>query len=214
MWSAGGYSTTTFPRYMRSALFGAEELPSLSGGGASLEVRGDERGRLVTLLAVDPVPVQPIREIRVGIGPGGPRDCKCRDHDDDPENKPCERDLDVLCTPHAEAPVGNAGTGDVAVRSGRLRTRNGHQNQRPRIAAIDGVINERTTKVSNSSPSPIVVPPWPIAIRSLVTMDAMVTAKTRPAAVTTPPVAPVALMIPVLMPAPISSLNRETTSRL
>src|SRR5690349_3466104 len=30
-------------------------------------------------------------------------------------------------------------------------------------------------------------------------------------AVTTPPVAPMALMIPVLMPAPISSLNRDTT---
>jgi len=50
---------------------------------------------------------------------------------------------------------------------------------------MDGVISDRTTNVSNSNPSPIVVPIWPIATRSLVTIDAIVTAKTRPAAVTT-----------------------------
>ena len=43
-------------------------------------------------------------------------------------------------------------------RTGRVCTRCGHQNQRPRSAAIDGVMNERTISVSNSRPSPIVVP--------------------------------------------------------
>ena len=33
---------------------------------------------------------------------------------------------------------------------------------------MDGVISDRTTNVSNSNPSPIVVPIWPIATRSLV----------------------------------------------
>jgi hypothetical protein len=33
---------------------------------------------------------------------------------------------------------------------------------------MDGVISDRTTNVSNSNPSPIVVPIWPIMIRSLV----------------------------------------------
>jgi len=50
---------------------------------------------------------------------------------------------------------------------------------------MDGVISDRTTNVSNSNPSPIVVPIWPIATRSLVTIDAIATAETRPAAVTT-----------------------------
>jgi hypothetical protein len=44
------------------------------------------------------------------------------------------------------------------VLAGRGRTRTGHQNQRPRRAAIDGVMNERTISVSNSKPSPMVVP--------------------------------------------------------
>ena len=42
----------------------------------------------------------------------------------------------------------------------------------------------------------------------------MVNAKTRPAEVTTAPVPPIDRMMPVLMPAPISSLKRDTSSRL
>nr|CRL68065.1 hypothetical protein CPGR_00004 [Mycolicibacter nonchromogenicus] len=61
---------------------------------------------------------------------------------------------------------------------------------------------------------PIVVPSWPITLRSLTIIDAMVKANTRPAAVTTRPVAPTARMMPVLSPAWISSRKRETTSKL
>lgn len=57
----------------------------------------------------------------------------------------------------------------------------GHQNQRPSSAAIDGVIKERTINVSNSRPRPMVIPIWPIIIRSLTAMDAIVKANTRPA---------------------------------
>jgi protein Tex len=42
--------------------------------------------------------------------------------------------------------------------TGRFRTRTGHQNHRPRIAAMDGVMNDRTISVSNSRPRAIVVP--------------------------------------------------------
>jgi hypothetical protein len=42
----------------------------------------------------------------------------------------------------------------------------------------------------------------------------MVAANTRPAAVTTPPVLVIARMMPAFSPAPISSLNREVSSRL
>jgi hypothetical protein len=44
------------------------------------------------------------------------------------------------------------------VLAGRGRTRCGHQNQRPRSAATDGVMKERTISVSNNSPRPMVVP--------------------------------------------------------
>lgn len=50
--------------------------------------------------------------------------------------------------------------------------------------------------------------------RSLAAIDIIVKANTRPAAVTTDPVPPIERMIPVLIPAPISSWNRETSSRL
>jgi hypothetical protein len=73
--------------------------------------------------------------------------------------------------------------------AGLLRTLSGHQNHLPSKAVIDGVINERTISVSKSRPRPIVVPPWPIDVKSLKANEAIVTAKTRPAAVTTPPVA-------------------------
>ena len=42
--------------------------------------------------------------------------------------------------------------------AGRTRTRFGHQNHRPMILMIDGVISVRTTKVSNIRPMPIVDP--------------------------------------------------------
>ena len=98
--------------------------------------------------------------------------------------------------------------------AGRGRTICGHQNQRPSSAAIDGVMNERTTSVSNSRPKAIVVPTWPMISKSLAAIAAMVNANTRPALVTTLPVPPMARMMPVLIPAPNSSLMRETSSRL
>lgn len=79
---------------------------------------------------------------------------------------------------------------------------------------MDGVISERTMSVSNSRPRPIVLPAWPIELKSLAAMDIMVNANTSPADVTTPPVSPIERMMPVLSPAPISSWNRDTSSRL
>ena len=64
--------------------------------------------------------------------------------------------------------------------TGRDRTRCGHQNHLPSSAAMDGVMNDRTTSVSNSSPSPIVVPTWPMTVSSLTAMDIIVNANTRP----------------------------------
>ena len=75
-------------------------------------------------------------------------------------------------------------------------------------------MNARTTKVSNSRPIAIVDPSWPMVTRSLTTIDAIVSANTTPATVTTLPVPPIERMIPVLIPAGISSLNRDTNSRL
>ena len=43
---------------------------------------------------------------------------------------------------------------------------------------MDGVRKERTIKVSNNNPSPIVLPACPMEYRSLATMDIMVKAKT------------------------------------
>ena len=79
---------------------------------------------------------------------------------------------------------------------------------------MDGVMSERTIRVSSNNPMPIVRPPWPTLSRSPEIMAPMVNANTRPAAVTTLPVLPIERMMPVLMPAPISSLNRDTRSRL
>ena len=50
------------------------------------------------------------------------------------------------------------GNGRSNALAGRDRTCIGHQNQRPNRAAMEGVMNERTTKVSNSRPRPTVVP--------------------------------------------------------
>src|ERR1700710_1926109 len=72
-----------------------------------------------------------------------------------------------------------AGGGDGhGAGTGRCRTIVGHQNHFPRSAAMDGVINERTTRVSNSRPRPIVVPTWPMTVSSLTDIDIMVNAKT------------------------------------
>ncbi|SKX94581.1 Uncharacterised protein [Mycobacteroides abscessus subsp. massiliense] len=60
----------------------------------------------------------------------------------------------------------------------------------------------------------MVVPIWPSTRRSLKMKDDIVTAKTKPAAVTTPPVPAMARMIPVFRPAPVSSLNRDISSKL
>ena len=75
-------------------------------------------------------------------------------------------------------------------------------------------MNERITRVSNSRPSAMVLPTWPATRRSLTSIEAMVKAKTRPAEVTTAPVPAIERMIPVLMPAWISSLNLDTSSKL
>ena len=61
---------------------------------------------------------------------------------------------------------------------------------------------------------PMVMPPWPTLSRSPEIIEPMVKANTSPAAVTTVPVLPMDRMMPVLIPAPISSLNRDTRSRL
>jgi hypothetical protein len=98
--------------------------------------------------------------------------------------------------------------------AGRGRTTCGHQNQRPSSAAIDGVMNALITKVSNNRPNPIVVPTWATTTMALTDIDIMVNANTRPAAVTTDPLPPMARMIPVLIPAGISSFIRATNSRL
>ncbi len=66
------------------------------------------------------------------------------------------------------------------MRAGRERTGTGHQNQRPSRVAIAGIMKARTTNVSNSSPSPIVVPTCAMIRRSLTTIDAMVSANTTP----------------------------------
>ena len=60
----------------------------------------------------------------------------------------------------------------------------------------------------------MVEPIWATTTSVLTAMDIMVNANTRPAAVTTDPVPPMARMIPVLMPACISSLSRATNNRL
>ncbi len=75
-------------------------------------------------------------------------------------------------------------------------------------------MNARTTSVSNSKPRPIVVPTWPMTRRSLTSMDPMVNANTSPAFVTTLPVPPMARMMPVFIPAAISSFIRATSSKL
>ncbi|CNM68015.1 Uncharacterised protein [Mycobacterium tuberculosis] len=61
---------------------------------------------------------------------------------------------------------------------------------------------------------PMVLPTWASDIKADSPKESMVKAKTSPAEVTTAPVPAMDRMMPVLMPAWISSLNRETSSRL
>ncbi len=75
-------------------------------------------------------------------------------------------------------------------------------------------MNDRTIRVSNSSPSAIVRADLRHDFRSLNTNDAIVAANTRPADVTTDPVPAIARMMPVFSPRWSSSLNRDTSSRL
>src|ERR1700733_7651891 len=110
-------------------------------------------------------------------------------------------------------PIGRGPVGRSNALAGRGRTCCGHQNQRPSSAAMDGVMNARTTSVSNSRPRPMVIPTWPIMTRSLTTMDIMVKANTRPADVTTLLGLPIARMRPVFIPAGFSSFIRETRSK-
>ncbi len=58
-------------------------------------------------------------------------------------------------------------------------------------AAMDGVANDRTISMSNSKPRPDLVPTFNLPAGSLTAMDAMVTANTSPALVTTLPVPPI-----------------------
>ena len=60
----------------------------------------------------------------------------------------------------------------------------------------------------------MVVPTWASTVNSLIAKDIMVKANTRPAEVTTDPLPPIARMMPVLIPAGISSLSLATNSRL
>src|ERR1700730_12606634 len=98
--------------------------------------------------------------------------------------------------------------------TGRCRTICGHQNHLPSSVAMDGVMSDRTTSVSKSRPSPIVVPTWPMTVSWLTDIVIIVNANSSPAEVTTDPVPPIDRMIPVFKPAWISSLNRDTNSRL
>ena len=72
---------------------------------------------------------------------------------------------------------GGVGSGQ-GCGTGRGRTTCGHQNHRPSSAAMAGVMNERTIRVSNNRPSAIVLPTWPATIRSLTNIEAIVKADT------------------------------------
>ena len=75
-------------------------------------------------------------------------------------------------------------------------------------------MNARTTRVSNKSPTAMVVPIWAMLSTLLLSNASMVSPKTMPATVTTPPVPPKARMMPVLRPAAASCLMRNASSRL
>ena len=93
----------------------------------------------------------------------------------------------------AREPPGAVRTAAVA-RSPAAPHLVGHQNQRPIIAATDGIMNERTINVSNNRPSAMVVH-LPITLSGLIANVAIVAANTRPADVTTAPVPAIDRMI-------------------
>ncbi len=66
---------------------------------------------------------------------------------------------------------------------------------------MDGTTSARTTRVSIKSPTAMVVPIWAMLSTLLPSSASMVSPKTMPAVVTTPPVPPNARTMPVLMPA-------------
>ena len=82
-----------------------------------------------------------------------------------------------------------------------------------RSAAIDGVMKARTIRVSKSRPRPIVVPICPRIWRSLK-MNAAIVAANKPGRGHDGTRAAIARMMPVLIPASSSSLNREINSKL
>jgi len=80
-------------------------------------------------------------------------------------------------------------------------------DQRPSSAAMAGVMKDRTTRVSKSSPSHDGGADLPAMRRSLTSMEPMVKANTRPAVVTTAGAPPMERMMPVFSPAWISFLE-------
>ena len=128
--------------------------------------------RVVVLLAIDAIGVEFVGEIRIGV-------CVCRRGEHQSWRDCRGSDRGETCTFHVPTyligPVGWSSarppaptlTGVSAGRwggvghgegFGRVRTFWGHQNHRPISAAIDGVMNDRITRVSNNRPRPIVVP--------------------------------------------------------
>ncbi len=68
--------------------------------------------------------------------------------------------------------------------------------------------------MSNTRPNPIVVPIWATTTMALAAIDIMVNANTRPAAVTTDPLPPMARMIPVLIHSDRRQHGRPAIKRL
>src|SRR5262249_54856169 len=100
-------------------------------------------------------------------------------------------------------------------REGRPRlSACGHQNHLPNNATMAGVTSARTTSVSSTSPTAMVVPICAMLSTLLPSSASMVIPKTMPAVVTTPPVPPKARMMPVLSPAAASCLIRSASNRL
>src|SRR5271156_2850613 len=206
-----------------------KKLGGLVGGvvyAVSESLTGDlGQPRVVVAGPVNAVAMKLVGEIgiHVGVRRGGQRDrsrChRCQSSQLLAQSHCCPSRL-IPCIPSgsvvavSSAAGAREGVPTAAGGAAWVWTRRGHQNQRPSSAAMDGVMKERTTRVSKSSPSMMVEPIWPAMRRSLTSMEPMVKAKTIPAAVTTPPVPPMARMMPVLSPAWISSWNRDTSNRL
>ncbi len=81
-----------------------------------------------------------------------------------------------------------------------LGARRGHQNQRPSSTAMGGTTKVRTSRVSMSSPMPIVDPTWAIVTTLAPSIANMVSPNTIPAMVTTLPVPAKVRMVAVRTP--------------